>query len=918
MKRGRRRPRLAVETLEDRITPTTFTPTTFLDDGTANSLRGAITQANNDDGSATDTIQLAAGTYQLTIANSADKHEQMNASGDLNITSLSHGLVIQGTTDASGNPTTIIQQTVLDRVFQIVNAGTQTNVTFENLVIEGGQAQDDGTAGAPAGSSLAEGGGILDDGRNVTLTNVVLQNNSADAGPSFGAGGGGIFEEDGGSLTIQSSVIQTNHALGGAGTSNNAGGKAAGGGVFAFDATTITNSMLSGNTVTGGGSSAALGGLAAGGGIVAAGPTKITNSMLSGNTVTGGSSSGSIGSAAEGGGVFDAANTTLIGCTLSDNILRGGQGNTSNLVVNVTGDVGGAALGGGLYASDKSTADIAASTLSGNNLTGGQGSYSNSTVSIDGDIGGEAQGGGVFAGGPTTISTSILSGNTLTGGDGSYGGTGAVSGSIGGSASGGGLYVSGPNGTANITASTLSGNTLHGGSGSFLGGGETPGLAQGGGAYFGGAGDTLVNSTIADNQAIGGQGIVTTNVASGGGLFFASVPSGTPTTRLTNVTVADNQASPTQGNGSTTSGGGIDHEQPESGTVILVNTLVALNSASTGTDCAGAVNTSDHNLIGNADGSSGFGLGNSGDLLGSTANPLNPQLGLLANNGGPTQTLALLPGSPAINAGDNSAQSVTGPFDQRGQGFARVVDGTIDIGAFEFQDYDLAVTVSTPPDRVHAGSPVTFAITVRNLEPNPSPGAVLFNTLPEGTTVLGATPSLTRPVEVVPLAVPALGVGASDSFTLTVIPAAPGPFTESAEVSAHDDPDPANNTATVNLTVLPKPFPATGFADVTGLLHSVLQGRHPHQLHKQLFVLLTNVSGTPIQGPVGVGVPGLPKRRGLRLVDGSGTTAGGQKFVLVNIGGDGIFEPGASVMVELVFSQPFQLWGLVVVAGAFA
>jgi hypothetical protein len=52
-------------------------------------------------------------------------------------------------------------------------------------------------------------------------------------------------------------------------------------------------------------------------------------------------------------------------------------------------------------------------------------------------------------------------------------------------------------------------------------------------------------------------------------------------------------------------------------------------------------------------------------------------------NGGPTQTMALLPGSPAIDAGDNNYSPE--PYDQRGDGFSRIVNGTIDIGAFEVQ-----------------------------------------------------------------------------------------------------------------------------------------------------------------------------------------------------------------------------------------
>jgi len=60
-------------------------------------------------------------------------------------------------------------------------------------------------------------------------------------------------------------------------------------------------------------------------------------------------------------------------------------------------------------------------------------------------------------------------------------------------------------------------------------------------------------------------------------------------------------------------------------------------------------------------------------------------LGPLADNGGPTLTHALLPGSPAIDSGD---PSIVDPAanDQRGAGFSRVANGRIDMGAFEIQD----------------------------------------------------------------------------------------------------------------------------------------------------------------------------------------------------------------------------------------
>ena len=72
-----------------------------------------------------------------------------------------------------------------------------------------------------------------------------------------------------------------------------------------------------------------------------------------------------------------------------------------------------------------------------------------------------------------------------------------------------------------------------------------------------------------------------------------------------------------------------------------------------------------------------------GNFIGTSASPIDPLLGPLANNGGPTQTHKLLAGSPAIQAGD---PSFVGPTtDQRGAGFERVLFGRIDMGAIEFR-----------------------------------------------------------------------------------------------------------------------------------------------------------------------------------------------------------------------------------------
>ena len=104
------------------------------------------------------------------------------------------------------------------------------------------------------------------------------------------------------------------------------------------------------------------------------------------------------------------------------------------------------------------------------------------------------------------------------------------------------------------------------------------------------------------------------------------------------------------------------------------------NTSPSGPDLSGLFTTDQgHNLIGNSSGGSGY---VASDLLN-----INPLLAPLGDYGGPTQTMPLLPGSPAINAGDGTNAPTT---DQRG--FARVVNGTVDIGAFESRGFALTIT----------------------------------------------------------------------------------------------------------------------------------------------------------------------------------------------------------------------------------
>ena len=115
---------------------------------------------------------------------------------------------------------------------------------------------------------------------------------------------------------------------------------------------------------------------------------------------------------------------------------------------------------------------------------------------------------------------------------------------------------------------------------------------------------------------------------------------------------------------------------------------MATNTATlNGPDALGTFASQGNNLVGEIDGSSGW---IASDLTGTIAQPLSPLLAALGDYGGPTQTLALLPGSPAIDAGSNALIPAGVTTDQRG--LPRVVNSVVDIGAFESSGFAVSVT----------------------------------------------------------------------------------------------------------------------------------------------------------------------------------------------------------------------------------
>lgn len=265
---------------------------------------------------------------------------------------------------------------------------------------------------------------------------------------------------------------------------------------------------------------------------------------------------------------------------------------------------------------------------------------------IDNSGGVEGNGGGILNnGGTLTITDSTISGNT------------AID-------SGGAVYDSG--GALSITNSTISGNTSQQGSGIFSNGGTIMLLkstlsnnladGDGGGIYMNNPGTdphlTITNSTLSGNSAIGGVG---------GGVLCGG------TILVTNSTIAGNMSSGT--------GGGIFNV----GGMTLFNTIVA---DSTGSNCSGTIINGGNNI----DSGSTCGWGTNMGSMSDTS----PLLGKLADNGGQTQTMALLTGSPAIDGVTYGSPNGSPATDQRG--VVRPQLSGYDIGAFEWvQTYNITI-----------------------------------------------------------------------------------------------------------------------------------------------------------------------------------------------------------------------------------
>jgi hypothetical protein len=314
-----------------------------------------------------------------------------------------------------------------------------------------------------------------------------------------------------------------------------------------------------------------------------------------------------------------------------------------------------------------------------------------------------------------------------------------------------GLTIAGGNGgclqVGAGASATLAGLTIAGGS-----------AALGGGLFNAGT-VTLTSCTIAGNSAGTGGGLYNRGTAtltgctisgnsatSGGGLANAG------TLTLTECTVSGNSGS-TQGGGlfntsrayltactvsgnSSQVGGGLYEGAAGSNRATLGDTIVAGNARTGGSpsDIGGLDATNvggTYNLIGKG-GSGGITGGTGGNIV-LTGNAA-PGLAPLGNYGGATQTCPLLPGCPAIDAGSNSLIPAGLNTDQRG--LARIVNGTVDIGAVESQGFTLTAATgstpqSTPPGAAFA-DPLAVTVTANDPTEPVAGGVVTFTVNPNG------------------------------------------------------------------------------------------------------------------------------------------------------------------------------------------
>lgn len=648
------------------------------------SLREAMTNANNNDQSGS--TECTAGTAGLDTIT-------FSVVGTITLGSQLPAITETLTINGPGASLLTISGNNLLRIMA-VNAGTLnlSNVTLANgnaIDMNGGAIRNNATLSVTNttfySNTTNSNGGAVHNGGTASIANSTFISNSSPI--SLTGGYGGAINNGAGaiSLMITNTTFYTNSAA------------IVGGGVRVGTGTaTIVNSTFSGN-LTGGYGGAIDGGAGStllitnttfytnsaaisGGGInVGIGSVAIATSTFSGNTAPNGG-----GIVSGNGGTLSMTNTNFYSNTAST-----GGGFINYLgTANITGTnfySNTATTGGGIYNSTSGTLTVTSGTLTGNHSTSGGGLVNDGGLSIISNtaflnnIASSGSGGGGILNinnGTLTLLSSNFSSNSAVGSNG--GGISLITGTLTVSntyfysnttSNQGGGISNYPGGILNITNSRFYSNTattLYGGGidnwfGTLTIAGTTftsnaasygGGIANEGGTSSGVL--SITNSTIVSNTASSAGG----GIANGGSLT------------MTNTTVAGNFSVGSMG-------GGIYRF---TGPVLLRNSIVSSNPS--GGNCSGTITNGGNNI----DDGATCGWGSSNGSMSSS----NPLLGAVANNGGTTQTMALLPGSPAIDGATFSAPNGCPSTDQRG--VARPQNSVCDIGAFESHGFTLAIT----------------------------------------------------------------------------------------------------------------------------------------------------------------------------------------------------------------------------------
>ena len=411
-------------------------------------------------------------------------------------------------------------------------------------------------------------------------------------------------------------------------------------------------------------------------------------------------------------------------------------GNNASRAFNVNASSGGVVISNlaltNCHTTSNGSAITAATQLTLNNCT-----LANNAVTRSGfgDTGGV-----IFSSSTLALSNCSLSNNTITG-------------------AGGAVWVQG--GSLTMANCTVSGNTCNPGPASgILIQGSTASLSNC--TVSGNSGSTTIdvlaqasNSSLTmQNCTLNGNSVANINGFGSALTLQAGNPSFTASAVLTNCTVSGNT-------NTSASGPGAISVQTDGGPTMLtlVNTIISGNLTNgVETDITGTADpNSNHNLIGSSSG--GLTNGSNGNIVGVT----NPLLAPLGNYGGPVQTMALLPGSPAIGAGTSSGAPTT---DARGVTRANPPD----IGAFESQGFTMTVASgnnqSTTVNTAFT-NPLVATVTANNPVEPVAGGSVTF-TAPSS----GASATFAGGGTAVNVTINGSGAATSPTVTANTIPGA--------------------------------------------------------------------------------------------------------------------------------------------------